>query len=620
MFLRLKHLSEKYYLFWLWFANIKQKARIGPVNFQGHWIAILWGQKKLFGIALVCETIIQLFYTMYPLIIGFIIESREYTYFLYLIGTWACIIVIEYVASYYSALLEIQSINSIQYHAFEFFLTVDPIFHTMKASGKLFAKIERCARSYEDFLDIILWDILPILVSISAVVTSFLITDITLGLVAILLLILIAGINIGINLFTSATFEQRLIEADDEVKKLSVESLTQVQLIRSSFATKEIAATGKRRSTEMMYKEGTGWLAFMAATTLSRLSYLLSIFILGGLLISSISQGLLSVLVATTLLLTYINGTYEIIQIGRRLRKLMKSITRIKDLYSFIRVFGKQTFPVLTAKDKKVLPPAQEDMITIEAHDLYFDYTPKARIFDDHNLSLEVPLDQPNKLYGVIGPSGIGKTTLISILGGQLNPDSGTILINGIPIYKIDDSGRQSIIAIQGQIASSLSGTVRSNLLLGIPKGNEMYSDDDIITILKKVGIWNIFEAKEGIRTPIGEAGLTLSGGQRQRLNFAALYMRAQYYKPALILIDEPTSSLDEVSEQAITSMISQLAERALTLVIAHRLKTLDDAVGILDFSLLDGEKDITFHTRAELEKKSIYYRKLMQGDVPIEG
>ncbi len=66
--------------------------------------------------------------------------------------------------------------------------------------------------------------------------------------------------------------------------------------------------------------------------------------------------------------------------------------------------------------------------------------------------------------------------------------------------------------------------------------------------------------------------------------------------------------------------MISQLAERALTIVIAHRLKTLNDALGILDFSLLDAEKDMHFYTRDELEKKSLYYQKLMQGDITIDA
>jgi ATP-binding cassette subfamily B protein len=172
---------------------------------------------------------------------------------------------------------------------------------------------------------------------------------------------------------------------------------------------------------------------------------------------------------------------------------------------------------------------------------------------------------------------------------------------------------------VQGQIASSLSGNVYRNVLLGLPHDKEIYTNEEIIEILNQVGIWDIFAKKQGLETPIGEAGLTLSGGQRQRLNFASLYMRAKYYKPALILIDEPTSSLDAVSEIAITTMISELAQTALTIVIAHRLKTIEEAVGILDFSLIDTEKEIIFYPRTELEKKSQYYQKLMHGAISLE-
>lgn len=619
MFKRFGLSPDAYYEFCLRVANLKQKAKILPVNFQGHWTAILFSQKRLLIIALLCEAVIQVFYTLYPLLIGFILAQGQYRYFFYLALTWLCVIIIEFIGQYYSALLEIQCINSIQFNAFQFFLTVDPLYHTMKASGKLFAKIERAARAYEDFIDIALWDILPVIVSVTAVIISLFITDPLMAVVALCMLLLNALINITTSLFTSATFEQRVIDADDAAKTLSVESLTQVQLIRSSFATQEITAEGKQRSKEMMYTEGTAWLAFIAAITVSRLTYLLSIFALGMIILSSISRGALTVLGATTLLLTYINGTYEIIQIGRRLRKIIRASTRISDLYTFIGEFGKQTFPVLPVEEA-VPEHKRADQIILEAKDLRFDYNPKAKIFDDHHLYLRIPLHQENKLYGIIGPSGVGKTTLLSLLGGQLKPDSGSITINGIPIYQVDDQVRRSLIAIQGQIASSLSGTVRSNLLLGIPATQTIYSDSAIISILKKVGIWPVFEEKEGLHTPIGESGLTLSGGQRQRLNFASLYLRAHYYKPVLILIDEPTSSLDEVSELAITTMIRELATNALTIVIAHRLKTLNDAVGIVDFSLLDGEKDIVFHTRPELEQKSSYYRKLMQGDISIEG
>jgi ABC-type transport system involved in cytochrome bd biosynthesis fused ATPase/permease subunit len=92
------------------------------------------------------------------------------------------------------------------------------------------------------------------------------------------------------------------------------------------------------------------------------------------------------------------------------------------------------------------------------------------------------------------------------------------------------------------------------------------------------------------------------------------------FYKPILILIDEPTSSLDEVSEASITAMITELATFAITLVIAHRLKTVKDAVGLIDLSLLSSEQEIKVYTSQELEQRSEYYQCLCQGKVCLDS
>ncbi len=614
---RYKHLTDSYYRLWVRLANLPEKASIFAIDFSKPWYHVIIQQKVFPIVTVLCQIVIQSFYSIYPIYIGRIIEYQNWHHFLYLIAFWIGVILLDYLSVYCAALMEIQCMNSVLYNSFKHFLTVDPVYHTLKSTGKLFSKITRCARAYENLLDILLWDLLPIIVSIGSVSIEFMRHDMTLGLVCLILLLIIVVVNVALNLFTSATFEKRLIVADDELKSLGVESLTQVQLIRSSFATNELTNLTHKRASNLMYREGTAWLAFASSVSVSRLAYVASVIILGWIVFSAMQIGTLSVMLGSTILIAYINGTYEVIDVGRKLRKLLRATTRINDLYSFIQLFGKQTFPVLSAPPVEPLSSFKEGVITAEAKDMTFYYNPDAKIFDGHSLYLEVPEEQKNKLYGIIGPSGVGKTTLISVLGGQLKPDKGVVAINSIPIYNVDDSVRRTLIAMQGQVASSLSGTIRRNLMLGLPKN--VYSDQEIIAVLQKVGLWFIFEEKQGLDTPIGEAGLNLSGGQRQRLNFASLYLRATFYDPVLILIDEPTSSLDDISERAITSMISELSQKSLTLVIAHRLHTLADAVGILDFSLLDKQKEMIFYPRRELEQKSPYYKKLMTGDVSIE-
>ena len=254
-------------------------------------------------------------------------------------------------------------------------------------------------------------------------------------------------------------------------------------------------------------------------------------------------------------------------------------------------------------------------LTTIQLKNLTFNYNQKTSVFDNHNLLLEVEQTQPHKLYGIIGPSGTGKTTLISILGGQLNPE-GEVLVNDVNIYQVNDLKRRELLAMQLQTATSLRGKLKYNLLFGLPVSEDsmqqIYSDEDLVEVLRRVGLWILFEPKDGLDTLIGEGGLNLSGGQRQRLNFASLYLRAKYFAPKLILIDEPTSSLDEISEQAITQMIDELAEKAITFVVAHRLKTLDSAVGLLDSSLILENTEMKFVSKQELQKVSTYYQDLI--------
>jgi ABC-type multidrug transport system fused ATPase/permease subunit len=263
-------------------------------------------------------------------------------------------------------------------------------------------------------------------------------------------------------------------------------------------------------------------------------------------------------------------------------------------------------------------------ILSVITTDLHFDYNEKTQVFEGHSLSLVIDDTQKNKLYGIIGPSGTGKTTLISILGGQLKPTKGDILICDTNIYAVNDLVRRQLITMQMQTATSLRGELKYNLLFGLPQSEEesseqLYSDEYLVDVLQKVGLWSLFKDKDGLKTLIGEGGLNLSGGQRQRLNFAGLYLRAKHFKAKLILIDEPTSSLDEISEKAITQMINELAGFALTLVVAHRLKTLDEAVAILDSSLITSTKEMQFYSRSELLQKSQYYRDLMEGKAQLD-
>jgi len=611
-------LAKSYSKRCLKFTNLDKKGQLAVIDFTKPWWSVFTQRKLFLAFILSGRIIASVIITLLPLFIGLAISSKQALSFGLLFLVWICSDSWRYITLYFTSKFVASIISGLRYSAYRFFLTVDPIYHATKMTGEIFGKIERCAFAYEEFIDASVYAILPILVGITTVIISFFTLNLVLGSIALFFLLFLAILNISMILFNSLAFEKRVIDADDSVKASSMESLVQIQFIRSYFATNEVNTELKGKSRFFMANDGTYYISFHTAIYISRLFYAFSLCALGLYVLYMIKQGTISGMAGTTFLVTYVHGTYRIIKIGKRTQKFVRSITRIKDLFHFIHYFGKQTFPVLKGDIAKDYEIPTSDIISVEALDLYFAYA-AAEIFDGHTLQVTVPYAQKNKLYGIIGPSGVGKTTLISILGGQIKPERGKVQVSDVPIYQVNDNVRRRLIALQAQAASSLSGTLRYNLSLGVSKRTHLFTDDLMIDILHKVGLWHIFSQKEGLDSMIGEGGFNLSVGQRQRLNFASLYLRTKYYKPLLVMIDEPTSSLDEVSEQAITDMIEEIAKDAVVFVIAHRLKTLDDAVGILDLSLIEEEKRLRFYSRDQLIKKSDYYQKLIRGEVAIE-
>jgi len=611
-------LAEKYFWFGLRFTGLQQSLKLSHIDFDRPWWMIALQRWFAWIVILSGRILSTVFKTLVPISVAFAFEKGESFYLGFTLLAWILVEGWRYFTIWIFDTEQARIVFGIHYSAYRFFLTVDPIYHAMRTSGKLFAKIERGAHAYEDLLMVFVYELVAIVSGIVTVICSLFVLNTTVGFISFAFLFSITVFNIVSVLFNSFSFENRFIKADDEMKSVSMESLVRIELVRSSFASDELNDSIRERNRFAGAILATHWISFGTAMLFTRIGYALSVTVLGLYVLSMIKSGAVSAAIGGGFLAAYINGSYDIMRIGNKSQKVMRCIIRVKDLFNFIRGFGQQTFPVLSDESpEKVVPRA--DFISIQADDLNFAYTKKAQIFEEHSLNLKVPEKQENKLYGIIGPSGIGKTTLISVLGGQLRPTTGTVKINDISMYDVGDETRRELVAMQGQTASNLSGTVRDSLLLGLPKNKELFPDYELIELLKRVGVWKIFQEKEGLGSAVGEGGLNLSVGQRQRLNFASLYLRTTHFKPFLILIDEPTSSLDEVSEQAITDMIDELAQNAVTFVIAHRLHTLERAAKILDVSLLAHDKDLVFYGRDELEKKSNYYRRLIGGEVAIE-
>jgi ATP-binding cassette subfamily B protein len=170
------------------------------------------------------------------------------------------------------------------------------------------------------------------------------------------------------------------------------------------------------------------------------------------------------------------------------------------------------------------------------------------------------------------GPSGAGKSSLVKLLVALYTPNEGALLVNGHDLRGIDLDSYRGRIGLVTQETQLFAGTLRENLQISRPDA----SDAECIVALEQAAATPILHrGGEGLDTLIGEGGLKLSGGERQRIAIARALLR----DPDVLVFDEPTSSLDAMTERAVTETIRDLATpRRLTVLVTHRLSTISHA------------------------------------------
>ncbi|MBW4562083.1 MAG: ATP-binding cassette domain-containing protein [Mojavia pulchra JT2-VF2] len=201
----------------------------------------------------------------------------------------------------------------------------------------------------------------------------------------------------------------------------------------------------------------------------------------------------------------------------------------------------------------------------------------------------------------LVGGSGAGKSTMADLLPRFYDPTSGCITLDGTDLREFDLKSLRKAIGIVSQDTFLFNDTVRNNISYGRPEA----TDDEILTAAKRANAYEfICKLSQGFDTFIGDRGVMLSGGQRQRLAIA----RALLQNPEILILDEATSALDTVSERLVQTALDDLSRDRTTLVIAHRLSTVQKADQI---AVLDQGRVVEVGTHNELLQKGGYYSRL---------
>ncbi|MUL66171.1 ABC transporter [Mycobacterium sp. CBMA 234] len=209
-------------------------------------------------------------------------------------------------------------------------------------------------------------------------------------------------------------------------------------------------------------------------------------------------------------------------------------------------------------------PPPFKGAITFE--NVSFSYDPKAPVLQDISFSVEA-----GQMVGIVGPTGGGKSTLVSLIPRFRNLEGGRITIDGVDISDYTLHGLRTQIAFVLQNTVLLRGTIRDNIAFGCPDATE----EQIIEAAKLANADEFIDRMpDGYCTLVGDRGSTLSGGQRQRIGIA----RALIRNNPILILDEPTAALDAESEHLVVQALERLMAGRTVITIAHRLSTLRDA------------------------------------------
>jgi len=415
---------------------------------------------------------------------------------------------------------------------------------------------------------------------------------------ALVTLVILPGLILWARYFSRRTraLSHHRMERQANVARRMQESLASTSLIKA-FASEEREVDRVMSEMESAFhisleQTAVGSLAGMSLNILNKVSNL--VILIAGAYLVIVGQWTLGSLLAFRSYVGYVYGPARFLaNVNLQFQGALASLERVSALYDIV------------PEEPGVGLAVERLDGEVEFRDVSFSYDGQQAVLQ--NVSCHI---QAGQRVAIVGPSGVGKTTLVSLLLRFYQPTAGEIWFDGCPASEYELASLRQRIGYVSQSTLLLSGTILDNLRYG----NLDADQAQVERACRTAGIHDfVASLPEGHESPVGERGVNLSEGQKQRLALA----RALIKNPDILVLDEPTSALDSLTERSIFDALPAMVQDKTLFVVAHRLSTIQDSDRIL---LFNENRLMATGTHRSLLQENPFYRSLVVNQQLLVG